>query len=403
MEFADSCLAGESVHFYEEVQQLDKIPSADHVRRIYMARHIIDNYITPDRCNNGGEHISYSHRCRLEILSTLDLAHPNLFKNLINKLIQLMKTSGCKILYTTHSNAGVTTNNRSCPLLSAAVLDPRSLINFTTQSKLRSSPLGQVKKHCISFSGAQWTPPVVDLLAFSTKTYPSEQLPILHLLLPPITHQRQHRHCFGNVGPGEFPLSANPSIVLHFLTVCNLNLQDLTKLEATCSSFRQPSNFPPDNELLLAKLAALDMCRKRAVFKPMSTVQQKVLKQICGGVLEIVVDPVHSLVVKNGGDVFSFGSNSSRQLGHGTMDEEPSPRLNRSLQGIRIIHAAAGAGRTMLISEAGRVYAFGKHSFGETEYGGQGNKLVTSPQLVESLNDIFVVQAAIGNFFTAVL
>lgn len=75
----------------------------------------------------------------------------------------------------------------------------------------------------------------------------------------------------------------------------------------------------------------------------------------------------------------------------------------RSLQGIRIIHAAAGAGRTMLISDAGRVYAFGKDSFGDAEYGLQGNKLVTAPQLVESLKDIFVVQVAIGNFFTAVL
>lgn len=57
----------------------------------------------------------------------------------------------------------------------------------------------------------------------------------------------------------------------------------------------------------------------------------------------------------------------------------------------------------MLISDNGRVYAFGKDSFGEVEYGAEGNKLVTTPQLVESLKDIYVVQAAIGNFFTAVL
>ena len=58
----------------------------------------------------------------------------------------------------------------------------------------------------------------------------------------------------------------------------------------------------------------------------------------------------------------------------------------------------------MLISDAGHVYAFGKDSFGEVEYGVQGgSELVTTPQLVESLRDIFVVQAAIGNFFTAVL
>lgn len=75
----------------------------------------------------------------------------------------------------------------------------------------------------------------------------------------------------------------------------------------------------------------------------------------------------------------------------------------RSLQGIRIIQAAAGASRTMLISDAGQVYAFGKDSFGEAEFGGQGTKTVATPQLVESLKNIFVVQAAIGNFFTAVL
>ncbi|KAL0372322.1 UNVERIFIED_CONTAM: Regulator of G-protein signaling 1 [Sesamum calycinum] len=87
MQFADSCLAGESVHFYEEVQQLDKIPVSDHVRRVYMARHIIDTYITPGATME----VNISHRCRQEILSTLDLAHPNLFKNALNELMQLMK------------------------------------------------------------------------------------------------------------------------------------------------------------------------------------------------------------------------------------------------------------------------------------------------------------------------
>lgn len=40
-----SCLAGESLHFYDEVQQLEKIPVNDPVKRIYMARHIIEKYI----------------------------------------------------------------------------------------------------------------------------------------------------------------------------------------------------------------------------------------------------------------------------------------------------------------------------------------------------------------------
>lgn len=56
---------------------------------------------------------------------------------------------------------------------------------------------------------------------------------IAPLAPPPVPHQRQQRHCFGNESPGEFPLSANPSIVLHFLSACNLDPQDLAKLEAS--------------------------------------------------------------------------------------------------------------------------------------------------------------------------
>ncbi|CAA0818372.1 Regulator of chromosome condensation (RCC1) family protein [Striga hermonthica] len=241
---------------------------------------------------------------------------------------------------------------------------------------------------------------------------------------PIIAHTRQTRHCFGNVGPGEFPLSANPSIVLHVLTACNLDPQDLAKLEATCWFFKQPANFSPENELSLAELAALDMCRKRAVFKSMTIEQSQDLKQMCGGSWKLVLryllagelcyrrekaqaiaGPGHSLVVTNGGSVYTFGSNSSGQLGHGNTDEESRPRLIRSLQGIRIIHAAAGPSRTMLISDTGRVYAFGKESFGEAEYTieGNNNNMITTPRLVDSLKDIFVVQAAMGNFFTAVL
>ncbi|CAB4294850.1 unnamed protein product [Prunus armeniaca] len=97
---------------------------------------------------------------------------------------------------------------------------------------------------------------------------------------------------------------------------------------------------------------------------------------------QAIAGPGHSIAVTSKGTVYSFGSNSSGQLGHGTTEEEWRPRQIRSLQGIRIVQAAAGAGRTMLISDAGKVYAFGKDSFGETEYGVQGSKLVTTPHRV---------------------
>ncbi|OAY86029.1 Regulator of G-protein signaling 1, partial [Ananas comosus] len=89
MVFADSCLAGESVHFYEEVHELSNIPVDDPVRRIYMARHIIEKYIAA-----GAEmEINISHRTRQEILGTPDLAHPDLFNCAVAEVMQLMKTN----------------------------------------------------------------------------------------------------------------------------------------------------------------------------------------------------------------------------------------------------------------------------------------------------------------------
>ncbi|PWA65361.1 G-protein coupled receptor [Artemisia annua] len=92
MQFADSCLAGESVHFYNEVQQLEKIPVNDPVKRIYMVRHIIEKYIS----TGAPMEVNISHRTRQEILTTLDLAHPDLFKNAVNELLQLMNMNLAK-------------------------------------------------------------------------------------------------------------------------------------------------------------------------------------------------------------------------------------------------------------------------------------------------------------------
>lgn len=121
-------------------------------------------------------------------------------------------------------------------------------------------------------------------------------------------------------------------------------------LQATCSFFRQPANFAPDFELSISELAALDMCQKRAIFKPMNEVERQEMKRRCGGSWKLVLrfllagesccrrekshaiaGPGHSIAVTTSGLVYSFGSNSSGQLGHGTSEEEWRPRLIRLL------------------------------------------------------------------------
>ena len=78
----------------------------------------------------------------------------------------------------------------------------------------------------------------------------------------------------------------------------------------------------------------------------------------------------------------------------------------RSLQGIRITQAAVGSRRTMLVSDTGRVYAFGKDSFrgAETVEPAHTTQItITTPKIVVSLKGVFVVQAVIGGYFSAVL
>ncbi|KAK2999515.1 hypothetical protein RJ639_042558, partial [Escallonia herrerae] len=283
-----------------------------------------------------------------------------------------------------------------------------------------SSPLTHLG-HC-RLEQCPWTPLRVEPRLFNTIIFPTNRfLPLLLLLCPNFNDSNGIA-----LGIPILESSHCPLIPLLFFT----SLLDVIWIlrilrnwrQATCSFFRQPAHFAPDHELSLSELAALDMCQMRAIFKPMTAEERENIKQRCGGSWKLVLrfllageacsrreksqaiaGPGHSIAVTSNGVAYSFGSNSSGQLGHGTTEEDWRPRPIRSLQGVRIIQAAAGAGRTMLISDAGQVYAFGKDSFGEAEYGVQGSKLVTTPQLVESLKDIFVVQAAIGNFFTAVL
>lgn len=237
-------------------------------------------------------------------------------------------------------------------------------------------------------------------------------------------------------------------LILSFLCVDAIWLILIYYPQATCSFFRKPANFSPDFDLSISEVAALDICQKRAIFKCMGEEERQEIKRRCGGSWKLVLKfllagefgcrreksqalagPGHSIAVTSKGVVYSFGFNGSGQLGQGTTQDswQPLPvRLLislmiqfglivrnvefiggtlccRSLNGIRIIQAAIGTDRTFLISDAGEVYAFGKVCFSEAKLEVPETKLITTPQRVKSLAEIFVVQAAIGNYFTAVL
>lgn len=140
---------------------------------------------------------------------------------------------------------------------------------------------------------------------------------------------------------------------LRVVDAADLNWVLCLLFQATCSFFRQPAKFAPDYDLSIAELAALDMCQKRAIFKPMTNDERGDLKQKCGGSWKLVLryllageaccrrekfqaiaGPGHSVAVTSSGAAYSFGSNSLGQLGHGLNQDgntadECRPRLIR--------------------------------------------------------------------------
>ncbi|XP_068414129.1 RCC1 domain-containing protein 1 isoform X3 [Eschrichtius robustus] len=59
----------------------------------------------------------------------------------------------------------------------------------------------------------------------------------------------------------------------------------------------------------------------------------------------------HALLLDAAGQVFSWGGGRHGQLGHGTLEAEPEPRLLQALQGLTMAEVAAGGWHSLCVSE----------------------------------------------------
>eukprot|EP00245_Coleochaete_scutata_P001924 TRINITY_DN123_c0_g1_i1.p1 TRINITY_DN123_c0_g1~~TRINITY_DN123_c0_g1_i1.p1 ORF type:complete len:601 (-),score=119.16 TRINITY_DN123_c0_g1_i1:691-2493(-) len=220
---------------------------------------------------------------------------------------------------------------------------------------------------------------------------------------------------------GEFPLASHPTVVLHVLSESGLSAEDLARLEVTCSFFRKPAQFQPDESLSLGELAAMDMCGR--IVKTLTEEQRIALRIRCGGTwklllrflqagrkcyrqgqMQVIAGSGHSVAVSETGAVYTFGNGTSGELGRGAVESDWRPSIVSALKGIRVMQVAAGHGRTLFVTDKGEVYSCGRDCFGDPyEFPGPAPKTITTPSLVEGLENIYVIQAAIGHFFTAVL
>ena len=107
---------------------------------------------------------------------------------------------------------------------------------------------------------------------------------------------------------------------------------------------------------------------------------------------EIVVSASsHSIMRKNDGTVWTWGANTSGQLGDGTLTDKTAavqvPGLNS------VVSVAAGEGYSLALKEDGTVWAWGDNTHGQLGEGNQASSLV--PIQVSGLVDVVAIETEV--------
>ncbi|XP_030644119.1 probable E3 ubiquitin-protein ligase HERC3 [Chanos chanos] len=102
-------------------------------------------------------------------------------------------------------------------------------------------------------------------------------------------------------------------------------------------------------------------------------------------VTQVACGDQHSMALTNDGQLFTWGQNSSGQLGLGK--DEPStqsPKLLSSLSGIPLVQISAGGDHSFALSLSGAVFGWGKNNAGQLGLGDNTDR--NAPANVSSLN-----------------
>lgn len=121
------------------------------------------------------------------------------------------------------------------------------------------------------------------------------------------------------------------------------------------------------------------------------------------------VDAGHSvsLLLADDGSVFSFGNNTTGQLGQGTTDGTvaiPTPIVGTNLGGRKTMQMSAGLWHSLLLADDGSVFSMGTNGSGQTGLGTtRGNASIATPIDATNLAGRKITQVAAGDRFSLLL
>src|SRR5689334_17101170 len=96
--------------------------------------------------------------------------------------------------------------------------------------------------------------------------------------------------------------------------------------------------------------------------------------------IQISCGSCHSILLNEDGLVYSFGNNLESQLGLGHKKDQSTPQIILDLENIRIKKISCGENHSILLSEEGTLYSFGRNGSGHLGLGNTTDQ--STPQFV---------------------
>lgn len=120
-------------------------------------------------------------------------------------------------------------------------------------------------------------------------------------------------------------------------------------------------------------------------------------------VVRVACGSFHNLALTASGSVYSWGINDYGQLGDGSTSNAKDPVLVEGLGDVVITDVACGGWHSVAISDAGEVYVWGRGEYGRLGLGEKGGASKLTPRRVEGLEGHRVVEASCGGTHTLVV
>lgn len=118
-----------------------------------------------------------------------------------------------------------------------------------------------------------------------------------------------------------------------------------------------------------------------------------------GHVVVVASGRNHSVHLTRDGDAFTYGSGLYSAVGHGGARSIPSPQVLKPLRDKRIVQVACGEHHSLVVTDKGDVYAWGRGFEGQLGLS-RSTQIAATPQYLKAFYGTPVVYVAAGAYYS---